>query len=53
MILLHQALVNFYDQTGHDQGVAVSRLVKDAGYSEIRIHKDLEQKDRVVSCLRE
>ena len=40
-------------ETGHDQGVAVSRLVKDAGYSEIRIHKDLEQKDRVVSCLRE
>ena len=37
-------------EIGHDQGVAVSRLAKNFGYSAVQIHKDLEQKDRVVTC---
>jgi len=36
-------------EIGHQQGQAVIQLMKQAGYNNILIHKDLEQKDRMVS----
>ncbi len=35
-------------EIGHDQGEAVSGLMKDAGYKDVRIVKDLAGNDRVV-----
>lgn len=35
-------------EIGHDQGVAVSMLMKENGYHNVRIIKDLAQNDRVV-----
>ena len=37
-------------EIGHTQGNAVSDLLNEAGYRNIVVHPDLEQKDRVVSC---
>lgn len=37
-------------EIGYNQGEAVSRLLKEAGYSEIKVKKDLAQLDRVVSA---
>lgn len=36
-------------EIGHQQGQAVMKLMEQAGYNNILIHKDLEQKDRTVS----
>lgn len=36
-------------EIGYQQGKAVMALMKKYGYTDIRIHKDLEDKDRVVS----
>lgn len=35
-------------EIGHDQGEAVSSLMKEAGYKEVRVVKDLAENDRVV-----
>lgn len=37
-------------EIGYNQGEAVSRLLEEAGYSEIKVKKDLAQLDRVVSA---
>ena len=37
-----------YFEIGHDQGVDVSNLMKDAGFSEVTVKKDLAGLDRVV-----
>jgi len=36
-------------EIGHQQGPAVMKLMKQAGYNNILIHKDLEQKNRTIS----
>jgi len=36
-------------EIGHQQGQAVIQLMKRAGYNNILVHKDLEEKDRTVS----
>ena len=35
-------------EIGHDQGEAVSNLMKEAGYQDVRVVKDLARNDRVV-----
>ena len=35
-------------EIGHDQGEAVSSLMKEAGYQNVRVVKDLAGNDRVV-----
>lgn len=47
--LAEKKLPNLMLEIGFDQGEAVAQLFAQAGYSNIRIHKDLEGKDRVVS----
>ena len=37
-------------EIGHTQGKAVSNLLDEAGFRDIMVHLDFEQKDRVVSC---
>jgi len=37
-----------YFEIGHDQGEAVSRLMKEAGFAEVTVKKDLAGLDRVV-----
>ncbi len=37
-----------YFEIGHDQGEAVSTLMKDAGYTDVTVKKDLSGLDRVV-----
>lgn len=39
---------SIYLEIGHDQGEAVSTLMRDAGFSNVRVCKDLPGKDRVV-----
>lgn len=39
-------------EIGHDQGAAVSRILAEAGYHQIAVHKDLSGFDRVVSARR-
>lgn len=39
---------SIYLEIGYDQGEAVSRLLKDAGFTNVRVVKDLPGKDRVV-----
>ncbi len=41
-----------YLEIGHDQGEAVSRLLRNAGFDKVRIVKDLPGKDRVVCGVR-
>lgn len=36
-------------EIGHDQGAAVSRLLREAGFSDVEVHKDLAGLDRVVA----
>ena len=36
-------------EIGHDQGISVSELLKDAGFSDVRVIKDLAGNDRVVA----
>jgi release factor glutamine methyltransferase len=36
-------------EIGYAQGAAVENLMKDAGYNEVLVHKDLEGKDRFVT----
>jgi len=36
-------------EIGYDQGAAVQKIMKESGYNNILIHKDLEQKDRFVT----
>ena len=38
----------FYLEIGCDQGAAVSGLLRDAGFTDVRVVKDLPGKDRVV-----
>ncbi len=42
------AIPQLYIEIGHQQGKAVSKLLKDAGFINIVIEKDLQKKDRVV-----
>ena len=35
-------------EIGHDQGESVSALMRDAGYKDVRVIKDLAGNDRVV-----
>lgn len=35
-------------EIGYDQGDAVKRILQDAGFQNVQIHKDLENRDRVV-----
>lgn len=37
-----------YLEIGYDQGEAVSKLLTDAGFTDVRVHKDLPGNDRVV-----
>lgn len=39
---------SIYLEIGYDQGEAVSRLLEDAGFTNVRVVKDLPGKDRVV-----
>lgn len=39
-----------YLEIGFDQGPAVCSLLEEAGYQDIRVHRDLPGKDRVVSA---
>jgi release factor glutamine methyltransferase len=39
-----------YFEIGQDQGAAVSRLLREAGFTDIKITKDLANRDRVVSA---
>ena len=36
-------------EIGHDQGASVSSLMKEAGYKDVRVIKDLAGNDRVVT----
>lgn len=38
-------------EIGYDQGEDVYRILSENGYKDIRIIKDLSQKDRVITCL--
>lgn len=40
-----------YLEIGHDQGESVSALMRDAGFSDVRVCKDLPGKDRVVCAV--
>lgn len=40
-----------YLEIGYDQGAAVSRLLTDAGFEQVRVCKDLPGKDRVVCAI--
>lgn len=40
-------------EIGHDQGAAVSQLLRDAGFSNVEVHKDLAGLDRVVTGVKE
>lgn len=35
-------------EIGHDQGASVKQLFTDAGYREVAVHEDINEKDRVV-----
>lgn len=40
-----------YLEIGHDQGESVSALMRDSGFSDVRVCKDLPGKDRVVCAV--
>lgn len=40
-------------EIGYDQGAAVSSLLADAGFTEVRVIRDLARNDRVVSAVRQ
>lgn len=42
---------SIYLEIGHDQGEAVSTLMREAGFSDVRVLKDLPGKDRVVCAV--
>lgn len=42
---------SIYLEIGHDQGEAVSVLMREAGFSDVRVLKDLPGKDRVVCAV--
>lgn len=42
---------SIYLEIGHDQGEAVSALLRNAGFSHVRVCKDLAGKDRVVCAV--
>lgn len=42
---------SIYLEIGHDQGEAVSALMREAGFSDVRVLKDLPGKDRVVCAV--
>ncbi|MDD3252739.1 MAG: peptide chain release factor N(5)-glutamine methyltransferase [Lachnospiraceae bacterium] len=37
-----------YLEIGYDQGIAVSGFLKEAGFEQVQVHKDLPGKDRVI-----
>ncbi|MCC8060774.1 MAG: peptide chain release factor N(5)-glutamine methyltransferase [Clostridiales bacterium] len=41
---------SLYLEIGYDQGVAVAELLRVAGFANVRIHRDLAGRDRVVSA---
>lgn len=45
-----QAGGSLYLEIGHDQGTAVTELLKEAGFSEVRVRQDLAGRDRVASA---
>lgn len=48
-ILRPYRLPNLYIEIGYDQGMAVAQLMEHANIADIKIHKDLSGKDRLVS----